>query len=625
MAAFGATVIRAGRRFLSSLPALFGVLVFTFLLMRVLPGDPAVFFASGPNAGKEEIEVIRKQMGLNKPVPEQLMLYLYDVGSGNLGRSMMTGQLVTKDLRERLPASLELTFTALLIALLSAVPLGVLAALRPGSIIDHGVRFFCALGVCVPTFVSGLLLIYVFYYLLGLAPDPTGRVDIFASLPPRRTGFLLIDFLLAGDFDGWWAAFRQLILPALSMALFVVAPLARITRASMLVSLGSDFVRTARSVGLPWWRVVVTYALRNAILPVITIAGIVFSTMLGANVLVEKVFSWPGVASYALDALLSSDYAPVQGFVLLMATVFVIVNLLGGYPLWHRRSTGDNRMTSATLRHAGWILRGNPLTAVAAAGVFLLTLIAIFGPWIVPYDPIVSNVSQALMPPSAAHIAGTDQLGRDVFSRLIVAARLDLAIAISAVGISFAIGAVIGAICGYTGGRLDRGVGRFVDVVMAFPLFVLAMAMVAALGNRVENIVIATAIINLPFYIRFARAEVNVRRNVGWVEAARACGDSHLSVVLRFLLPNVLPAMAVQISLNLGWAILNAAGLSFIGLGVKPPTPEWGIMVAEGARFISTGKWWLVAFPGLALMLTVLCFNLLGDGVRDILDPRMRT
>ena len=222
----------------------------------------------------------------------------------------------------------EPTFTALLIALVSAVPLGVLAALKPGSAIDHGVRFFCALGVCVPTFVSGLLLIYVFYYLFGLAPDPTGRVDIFASLPPSRTGFLLIDFLLAGDFEGWRAAFRQLILPALSMALFVVAPLARITRASMLVSLGSDFVRTARSMGLPWWKIVVTYALRNAILPVITIAGIVFSTMLGANVLVEKVFSWPGVASYALDALLSSDYAPVQGFVLLMASVFVIVNLL---------------------------------------------------------------------------------------------------------------------------------------------------------------------------------------------------------------------------------------------------------------------------------------------------------
>ena len=280
---------------------------------------------------------------------------------------------------------------------------------------------------------------------------------------------------------------------------------------------------------------------------------------------------------------------------------------------------------SATLRHAGWVLRGNPVTAIAATGVLALVLVAIFAPWIAPYDPIASDVQNALQPPSAAHWAGTDQLGRDIFSRLIAATRLDLAIALSAVSISFVAGAVIGSFCGYAGGRLDRIVGRFVDVLMAFPLFVLAMAMVAALGNRVENIIIATAFINLPFYIRFARAEVNVRRDAGWVEAARACGDSQISVVLRFLLPNILPAMAVQISLNLGWAILNAAGLSFLGLGVTAPTPEWGIMVAEGARFITAGQWWLVAFPGLTLMLAVLCFNLLGDGLRDILDPRMRT
>ncbi|PZU85122.1 MAG: peptide ABC transporter permease [Chelatococcus sp.] len=327
MSQFSITARRAGRRFLSSLPALFGVLVFTFLLMRVLPGDPAVFFASGPTAGKEEIELIRKQMGLDRPVPEQLLRYLGDVGTGNLGRSMTTGQPVLADLKGRLPASLELTFSALLIALLTAVPLGVAAALRPGSLVDHAVRFLCALGVCVPTFVSGLLLIYAFYYVLGLAPDPTGRVDIFTSLPPTVTGFLLIDFALAGDWEGWRAAAGQLVLPALTMALFVVAPLARITRASMLSSLGSDFVRTARSLGLPRRKIIATYALRNAILPVLTIAGIVFSTMLGANVLVEKVFSWPGVASYALDALLASDYAPVQGFVLLMAFIFVLVNL----------------------------------------------------------------------------------------------------------------------------------------------------------------------------------------------------------------------------------------------------------------------------------------------------------
>ena len=279
----------------------------------------------------------------------------------------------------------------------------------------------------------------------------------------------------------------------------------------------------------------------------------------------------------------------------------------------------------STARHVAFVLRSNPLTALAASGMALLVLLALAAPWIVPYDPVASDVAHALQPPGAAHWAGTDQLGPDILSRILVAARLDLFIAVVAVGLSFVAGAVVGGFCGYAGGALDRWVGRVTDVLMAFPLFVLAMALVAALGNRIENIIIATAVINLPFYVRFARAEVNVRRGAGWVEAARACGEGHLSVVLRVLLPNVLPAMAVQISLNLGWAILNAAGLSFIGLGVQAPTPEWGIMVAEGAQFIVSGRWWLALFPGLALMLAVFCFNLLGDGMRDVLDPRMRT
>ena len=319
---------RTARRFASSLPALLGVVVFTFLLMRVLPGDPAVFFASGPNAGQAEIEQIRQQMGLDRPIPEQLVLYLRDVATGNLGRSMTTGQPVTRDLSRRLPASLELTACALALALLLALPLGIAAALRPGSLIDHAVRLVCTLGVCLPTFVSGLLLIFIFYFLLGLAPDPTGRLDVFASPPPTVTGFLLIDAALAGDGEAWRAAAAQLVLPAITMALFVLAPLARMTRASMLAVLGSDFVRTGQALGLPRRRIVLVHALRNGLLPVLTIAGIVFSTMLGANVLVEKIFSWPGVASYALDALLASDYAPVQGFVLLMASLFVVINLM---------------------------------------------------------------------------------------------------------------------------------------------------------------------------------------------------------------------------------------------------------------------------------------------------------
>ena len=319
---------RVGSRLLASLPALLGVVVVTFILMRVLPGDPAVFFASCPSAGREEIEDLRRRMGLDKPVPVQLVRYLGDIATGDLGRSLTTGQPVVADIRRKLPASLELTFSALAIALLVAVPLGVVAALRPGSAVDHAVRMVCTLGVCVPTFVSGLLLIYAFYYLLGWAPDPTARIDIFASTPPDITGFYLVDFALVRDGEGWRAAAGQLVLPALTMALFVLAPLTRMTRASMLAVLGSDFIRTAHAMGLPRRRIVVAYALRNALLPVITITGIVFSTMLGANVLVEKVYSWPGVASYALDALLSSDYAPVQAFVLLMAMIFVLVNVL---------------------------------------------------------------------------------------------------------------------------------------------------------------------------------------------------------------------------------------------------------------------------------------------------------
>jgi peptide/nickel transport system permease protein len=323
----GGIIRRVGRRLLASIPALLGVVVVTFTLMRVLPGDPAVFFASGPSAGKEEIEELRRTMGLDKPVPVQLLRYLGDLAHGDLGRSMTTGQRVVLDIGRRLPASLELTCSALLIALMLALPLGILAALNPGSAIDHVVRLVCTLGVCVPTFVSGLLLIYAFYYLLGWAPDPTARIDIFASAPPEITGFYLVDFALTGDWEGWRAAFAQLMLPAFTMALFVLAPLARMTRASMLAAMGSDFIRTAHAMGLSRARIIVAYGLRNALLPVITITGIVFSTMLGANVLVEKVFSWPGVASYALDALLASDYAPVQAFVLLMASIFVLVNV----------------------------------------------------------------------------------------------------------------------------------------------------------------------------------------------------------------------------------------------------------------------------------------------------------
>ncbi len=277
------------------------------------------------------------------------------------------------------------------------------------------------------------------------------------------------------------------------------------------------------------------------------------------------------------------------------------------------------------LSHAGYVLRDNPVTGFAFAMFLLLILAAVFGPALAPWDPLETNAARALQPPSAAHWFGTDNLGRDVFSRVLVATRLDLMISVSAVALSFCIGAAMGAAAGYWGGWTDAVTGRLIDTIMAFPLFVLAMGIVAALGNTIENIIYATAIINLPFYARVARAEVSIRREAGFAQAARLAGNSDFRVLAFHIFPNALPPMMVQLSLNMGWAILNAAGLSFIGLGVRPPTPEWGIMVAEGANFIVSGEWWLAIFPGLALMLAVFTFNLLGDGLRDMVDPRRRT
>ncbi len=234
------------------------------------------------------------------------------------------------------------------------------------------------------------------------------------------------------------------------------------------------------------------------------------------------------------------------------------------------------------LRHARYVLSENPVTGLAFGLFAMFLLAAILGPALAPYSPLQSNAAMTLKPPSAAHWFGTDQLGRDIFSRVLVATRLDLTIAFASVILAFMLGALSGVAAGYFGGWTDRVVGRLADTT-------------------------------------------NVRREAGFIEAARLSGNGETRVLLGHVLPNIMPIMMVQMSLTMGYAILNAAGLSFIGLGVRPPDAEWGIMVAEGANFIQSGEWWIALFPGAALMLAVFCFNLLGDGLRDIIDPRMRT
>ena len=323
MAPLLATILR---RLVLGFPALFGVVAVSFALTRLLPGDPAVYFA-GAAPTPEAIADLRRTLLLDRPLPQQFAAYLGDLLHGNLGRSLVTGQPVLQDLSTRFPATLELTLTAIALALLIAVPLVVAGAMRKGSGIDHITRMVSTTALSLPSFFTGLLLVFVFYYLMGIAPAPLGRLAPMSFPPPERTGFMVLDAALAGD----WAASRDaaahLLLPALALAIAGVGPLTRITRSAMLAVLSSDFIRAARAYDLPRWKLVYAYALRNAMLPVLTTAGVVFSFLISANVVVEKIFSWPGIGSYALEALVASDYAAVQGFVLAVATLYVLINI----------------------------------------------------------------------------------------------------------------------------------------------------------------------------------------------------------------------------------------------------------------------------------------------------------
>jgi peptide/nickel transport system permease protein len=313
-------------RLVLRMPALAGVILVSFALTRLLPGDPAVYFA-GAAPTPEAIADLRRTLLLDQPLYAQFFAYLGDLAHGNFGRSLVTGQSVAQDLSTRLPATLELTIASTTLALLIAVPLGIVGARQKGRAMDHVCRLVSTSALAMPAFFTALLLVFLFYYLLGLAPAPLGRLAPMAFPPAERTGFMIIDASLARD----WAVLRDaaahLMLPALALAIAGIGPLTRVTRGAMLAVLSSDFIRAARGFDLPRWKLIYVYALRNAMLPVLTTAGFVFSVLISANVVIEKVFSWPGIGSYALEALVASDYAAVQGFVLAVATLYVLINI----------------------------------------------------------------------------------------------------------------------------------------------------------------------------------------------------------------------------------------------------------------------------------------------------------
>ncbi|MGQ9367545.1 ABC transporter permease [Azospirillum sp. ST 5-10] len=314
-------------RLWSAVPVLFGVLLVTFVLVRALPGDPAVQYATSPTAGPAEIEAIRRELGLDRSVVEQFAFYLREIARGNFGNSMQTGQPVLSDFAVRLPATIELAVLAFALSIAVALPAGVLAAIWRHTWFDQLCRVVSSVAAAMPVFFFGLLLIYVFYFRLGIGSEPIGRWPSMIIPPEPVTNFATVDALIAGDWELFAMAVGKMVMPAASMAIFAVAPLLRMTRGAMIDALDSDYVLAARAFGLPRPRIVLCYALPNAMLPVLATMGMVLSTMLGANIMIEKLFAWPGIGAYAVNALIAVDYAPVQAFVLIVATLFVVMTL----------------------------------------------------------------------------------------------------------------------------------------------------------------------------------------------------------------------------------------------------------------------------------------------------------
>lgn len=316
------------RRILAAVPTLFGALVIMFVLTRILPGDPALMVLGPAHSSPENVEQMRKVMGLDHSVSVQFLRYLGQLIRGDLGYSWHTGNSVTRELIMRFPATFELTTVALFLMLLIGLPLGIIAGYYRNKTPDNLINGMTVMGISMPTFWLGLLLIYVFFFILEIAPPPMGRLSAEAESPPVVTGLLVIDTLLNRDFPAFLSALHQLILPAVTLAFFNLAILVRTLKADIIDTLREDFIRTARAMGLSQKRILFKHALRNALLPTVTLLGTIYGSLLGGAILTEVVFSWPGVGTYAVESIQWLDFAGLQGFIIFYVFIFTIVNLL---------------------------------------------------------------------------------------------------------------------------------------------------------------------------------------------------------------------------------------------------------------------------------------------------------
>ena len=592
----------------------------------------------GQDATDAERIELRERLGLNEPAVVQFGHFVANAAQGNFGISLRQSEPVSTLLKSRLPATLELSLVAAVLALVVGVPLGVYTALKRNSMLSQLLLAGSLLGVSLPTFLIGILLILVFSVQLGWLPS-YGRGET-VSLGWWSSGLFTA--------DGW----KHLILPSITLSLFQMTLVLRLVRSEMLEVLRSDYIKFARARGLKRRAIHFGHALKNTMVPVITITGLQLGGIIAFAIVTETVFQWPGMGLLFIQAVQFADVPVMAAYLCLIALVFVVINLIVDllyFVVDPRLRAGMTRAGGSLMRAVlkrwwdsdlAWAWRRAPV-AIAATILLALLLIGSFGAgWVAPHNPFdLTKVEllDALLPPAwqangqPTYLLGTDSQGRDLYSAILYGTRVSLLIGLAAVALSMVIGIVLGLVSGYAGGRIDAFIMRVADVQLSFPAILIALLIDgvarAAVPRELHEVIAfpvlvgAIALAGWPQYARTVRGSTLVEKNREYVQAARVIGVASPVIMFRHVLPNVLGPVLVLATVHLATAIITEATLSFLGVGVPPTSPSLGTLIRIGNDFLFSGEWWIVIFPGLALVLLVLSVNLLGDWLRDALNP----
>ena len=699
------------KRILWLIPIVIAVSFIVYALLDLAPGDIVDTMSTG-DMSQEDLAALRASYDLDKPMIYRYGKYMFNLVQGNLGVSDLSKISVWDTYTTRLPNTLLLAASSLIFGSVCSVPLGIFAAKRAGRLADNAVTTFSLIGMSMPSFWLGLLLLLLFSLKLGWLPAGGNR-----------------------------AGMLSLILPTVCSGLGLMANATRQTRSSMVDVLNADYLRTARAKGVPEKYVIRQHALGNAWIPILTTIGSALAFAISGSAIIESVFAWPGVGRMMVEATMQRDVTTTLGCAILTTFMYVIVQLIvdlayafvdpriksqysgankkrklaisgqadsrgvpeimlpvsdssEARPMETEASAGNAaaglnaaisavsksetnavneikpditaaapRLSDSERAHLASVVTRPEIDVVkrtrsektdselteiikkykkrsrlgeiahsisknkgAMTGAVIITILIItfIISLFIPFQSVATqNISERMSPPSLQHLFGTDNLGRDSFLRVIFGTRYSLAIGFGTMAFAVFFGVMLGSIAGFFGGITENLIMRFTDIMSSIPGILFGMVLMTSMGQNLQNLILAVGITSIPIFIRITRASILTVRNNEFVEAARATGLSNFRAIFTQVLPNGLSPIIVTVSMSLGMSVLVAAALSYMGFGVQVPHPEWGTLISTGREFARSAPW-ITTFPGLAIMFTVLGFNLLGDGLRDALDPKLK-